>query len=46
LRNNNWDSYSGASLVVLVVEDTPANAGDLRDKGPVPGSGRSKGKAK
>ena len=30
-----------------MVEDTPANAGDLRDKGPVPGSGRSpKGKAK
>ena len=33
--------YSGASQVVLVVKNLPANAGDTRDTGLVPGSGRS-----
>ena len=30
-----------ASQVVLVVKNTPANAGDIRDAGSIPGSGRS-----
>ena len=30
--------------VALVVENEPANAGDARDKGLIPGSGRSPGK--
>ena len=33
--------YSGTSQVVLVVKNLPANAGDIRDTGLVPGSGRS-----
>ena len=33
----------GASQVVLVVKNTPANAGDVRDAGLIPGSGRSPG---
>ena len=33
----------GASQVVLVVKNPPANAGDLRDAGLIPGSGRSLG---
>ena len=32
-----------ASQVVLVVKNPPANAGDARDSGLVPGSGRSPG---
>ena len=31
------------SQVVLVVKSPPANAGDIRDKGSTPGSGRSPG---
>ena len=31
----------GASQVVLVVRNLPANAGDIRDSGSIPGSGRS-----
>ena len=30
--------------MVLVVENSPASAGDIRDAGSVPGSGRSIGK--
>ena len=33
-----------ASQVVLVVKNPPANAGDVRDVGSIPGSGRSPGK--
>ena len=33
----------GASQVALVVTNPPANAGDLRDEGSIPGSGRSPG---
>ena len=33
----------GASQVVLVVKNLPANAGDTRETGSVPGSGRSPG---
>ena len=32
-----------ASKVALVVKNLPANAGDLRDEGSVPGLGRSSG---
>ena len=32
-----------ASLVVLVIKKPPANAGDLRDAGSIPGSGKSPG---
>ena len=32
-----------ASQVVLVVKNPPDNAGDIRDVGPIPGSGRSPG---
>ena len=35
------NEYKGASGVVLVVKNTPANAGDLRDVGSIPGLGRS-----
>ena len=33
----------GASRVALVVKNPPANAGDIRDTGLIPGSGRSPG---
>ena len=33
----------GASQVVLVVRNPPANAGEVRDPGSIPGSGRSPG---
>ena len=33
----------GASQVVLVVKNPPANAGDIRDLAPIPGPGRSPG---
>ena len=32
-----------ASQVALVVKNLPANAGDIRDVGSIPGSGRSPG---
>ena len=32
---------AGASPVALVVKNLPANAGDMRDAGLIPGSGRS-----
>ena len=34
---------SQTSQVVLVVKNVPANAGDIRDAGLIPGSGRSSG---
>ena len=37
------DSYNWASQVVLVVKNLPANAGDPRGLGSIPGSGRSPG---
>ena len=33
----------GASQVALVIKNLPGNAGDIIDRGPVPGSGRSPG---
>ena len=35
--------YLRASQVALVVKNLPANAGDVRDVGLIPGSGRSPG---
>ena len=48
---NNCDTFTlitillwfGASQVALVVKNLPANAGDVRDMGLIPGSGRSPG---
>ena len=40
-----WN-YPGASYVVLVVKNLPANAGDVRDVGSIPGLGRSPGREK
>jgi len=36
-------AYSRHSSVVLLVKKLPANAGDIRDVGLIPGSGRSPG---
>ena len=36
----------GASQVALVVKNSPANAGDIRDTGFIPGLGRSSGGGK
>ena len=33
--------YKGASQVALVVKNLPVHAGDIRDMGSIPGSGRS-----
>ena len=38
-----WESPWGASQVVLVVKNLPANEGDLRDASLIPGLGRSPG---
>ena len=35
--------YTETSHVALVVKNLPANAGDIRDVGSIPGSGRSPG---
>ena len=37
------DMGGGASQVALVVKKLPANAGDIRDAGSIPGMGRSLG---
>ena len=34
---------TGASQVALVIKNLPANAGDIRDAGLIPGSGRFPG---
>ena len=33
-------TYRGASQVALLLKNTPATAGDIRDAGSIPGSGR------
>ena len=35
---------SGASQVVLMIKNPPANAGDIRNTGSIPASGRSPGR--
>ena len=37
------DIHSGASLVAQMVENSPANAGDVRDEGLIPGLGKFPG---
>ena len=37
---------TGASQMALVVKNLTANAGDTRDEGSIPGSGRSPGEGK
>ena len=37
----NGDHSCGPSQVALVIENSRANAGDIRDKGLIPGSGRT-----
>ena len=39
----NMTFFEGASQVVLVVKNTPASTGDIRDLGSILGSGRSFG---
>ena len=41
MEKNKSFSIIGPSQVALVVKNLPANAGDIRDKGSNPGSGRS-----
>ena len=43
INNNKWHIKYGASQVVLVVKNVPANAGDIRDAGSISGLGRSPG---
>ena len=38
-----YSDVNGTSQVTLVVKNTPASAGDKRDEGLTPGSGRSSG---
>ena len=38
-----YSSSKGVSQVALVVKNPLANAGDIRDEGSIPGSGRSPG---
>ena len=40
---NGVEVRQGASQVAIVVKNPPANAGDMKDAGSVPGSGRSPG---
>ena len=35
--------YNEAMLMIIATKSPPANAGDLRDAGSIPGSGRSPG---
>ena len=39
--SSNFKNFVGVSLVALVVKNPPANAGDVRDTGSIPGSGKS-----
>ena len=38
-----FEVFVGASQVVLVVKNLPANSGDIRHVGLIPGSGRTSG---
>ena len=38
--------YKRASQIAVVIKNQPANAGDIRDMGSIPGSGRSPGEGK
>ena len=41
LRHSLTEAGGGTSQVALVVKISPANAGDIKDMGSIPGSGRS-----
>ena len=43
MRLFKWVLIQWASQVALVVKNPPANAGDIRVMGSIPGSGRSPG---
>ena len=43
MKSLKWNKPQKASQVVLVVKNPPANAGDIRDLGSTPGSGRPHG---
>ena len=43
ILNHNGKEYEKECIVVLMVKNPPANAGDIRDAGLIPGSGRSPG---
>ena len=43
VRSQRGRDVGEASQVALVVRNPPANAGDVRDAGSIPGSGRSPG---
>ena len=43
LSGHAWSSHSSAPQVALLVKNPPANAGDIRDVGLIPGSGRFPG---
>ena len=46
MTSYNIDPYTmiRASQVVLVVKNPPASAGDIKDKGSIPGTGRCPGR--
>ena len=49
VESNHLEMYTGvqqASQVVIVVKNLPASAGDVRDTGSIPRSGRSLGEGK
>ena len=41
VTSHNGKEYEKECIVVLMVKNPPANAGDIRDAGLIPGSGRS-----
>ena len=43
LESGAWDLPTWRSLMALVVKNLPANAGDIRDVGLIPGLGRLSG---
>ena len=46
LVNNSWSETAITSSPTLVVKNLPANVGDIKDMGSVPGLGRSSGEGK
>jgi len=43
MDSNPFTSYFGTSQVARVVKNPPANTGDIRDSGEIPGLGKSPG---
>jgi len=44
IYNNQYTEATWASQVALMVKNSPVNAGDLRDEGLIPRSGKSPGR--